>query len=40
LIRKIMPEGVKLVPIETLNELSKIKAFTQVPNEDSMTVAE
>ena len=35
-----MPEGVKLMPIETLNELSKIKAFTQVPNEDSMTVAE
>jgi len=38
-IGKIMPEGVWLMPIETLNELSKIKTFTQVPNEDSMTTA-
>jgi hypothetical protein len=38
-IGKIMSEGVWLMPIETLNELSKIKAFTQVPNEDSMTTA-
>jgi hypothetical protein len=35
----MMPEGVWLMPIETLNELSRIKAFTQMPNEDSMTVA-
>ena len=38
-IGKMMPEGVWLMPIETLNELSKVKAFTQMPNEDSMTVA-
>jgi hypothetical protein len=38
-IGKMMPEGVWLMPIETLNELSRIKAFTQMPNEDSMTVA-
>jgi hypothetical protein len=38
-IGKIMPEGVWLMPIETLNELSKIKTFTQMPNEDSMTTA-
>lgn len=34
-----MPEGIWLMPIETLNELSRIKAFTQVPNEESMTTA-
>jgi len=38
-IGKMMPEGVWLMPIETLNELSKIKTFTQIPNDDSMTVA-
>lgn len=38
-IGKLMPEGVWLMPIETLNELSRIKTFTQLPNEDSMTVA-
>lgn len=38
-IGKKMPEGVWLMPIETLNELSRIKAFTQMPNEDSMTTA-
>jgi hypothetical protein len=38
-IGKMMPEGVWLMPIETLNELSRIKAFTQMPNEDSMTTA-
>ncbi|MFZ2470553.1 MAG: hypothetical protein WAW52_01295 [Methanothrix sp.] len=38
-IGKMMPDGVWLMPIETLNELSKIKTFTQIPNEDSMTVA-
>jgi hypothetical protein len=27
------------MPIETLNELFKIKTITQVPNEDSMTTA-
>ena len=38
-IGKMMPEGIWLMPIETLNELSKIRTFTQMPNEDSMTVA-
>ena len=38
-IGKMMPEGIWLMPIETLNELSRIKAFTQVPNEESMTTA-
>jgi hypothetical protein len=38
-IGKIMPEGVWLMPIETLNELSKIKTFTQMPTEDSMITA-
>jgi len=38
-IGKMMPEGVWLMPIETLNELSKIRTFTQMPNEDSMTTA-
>ena len=38
-IGKMMPEGVWLMPIETLNELSKIKTFTQMPNEDSITLA-
>jgi len=38
-IGKKMPEGVWLLPIETLNELAKIKAFTQIPNIDSMTEA-
>lgn len=38
-IGKIMPEGVWLMPIETLNELSKIKTFTQMPTEDSMTTS-
>jgi hypothetical protein len=38
-IGKVMPEGVWLMPIETLNELSKIRTFTQMPNEDSMTTA-
>jgi hypothetical protein len=38
-IGKMMPEGVWLMPIETLNELSRIKTFTQIPNDDSMTVA-
>lgn len=38
-IGKMMPEGVWLMPIKTLNELSKIKAFTQMPNEESMTTA-
>jgi hypothetical protein len=38
-IGKMMDEGVWLMPIETLNELSKIKTFTQMPNEDSMTTA-
>jgi hypothetical protein len=38
-IGKKMPEGVWLLPIETLNELAKIKTFTQIPNIDSMTEA-
>jgi hypothetical protein len=38
-IGKIMPEGIWLMPIETLSELSRIKTFTQMPNEDSITVA-
>lgn len=38
-IGKMMPEGVWLMPIETLNELSRIKTFTQVPNIGSMTEA-
>jgi hypothetical protein len=38
-IGKMMPEGVWLMPIETLNELSRIKTFTQIPNAESMTVA-
>ena len=38
-IGKMMPEGVWLMPIETLNELSRIKTFTQIPTEDSMTTA-
>ena len=38
-IGRIMPDGVWLMPIETLNELSRIKTFTQLPNEDSMTMA-
>jgi hypothetical protein len=38
-IGKKMLEWVWLMPIETLNELSKIKTFTQFPNEDSMTTA-
>ncbi len=38
-IGKMMPEGVWLMPIETLNELSKIKTFTQIPTEDSMTTS-
>lgn len=36
-IGKMMAEGVWLMPIETLNELSKIKTFTQIPNVESMT---
>jgi hypothetical protein len=44
-IGKIMPEekglpaGVWLMPIETLSELGKIKAFTQIPTVKSMTEA-
>jgi hypothetical protein len=38
-IGKMMPEGVWLLPIETLNELSKIKVFTQIPTVSSMTDA-
>lgn len=38
-IGKMMPEGVWLSPLETLNELGKIKTFTQVPTVASMTDA-
>jgi hypothetical protein len=38
-IGKVMPDGVWLMPIETLNELAKIRTFTQMPTEDSMTTA-
>jgi hypothetical protein len=36
---KGLPEGVWLLPIETLSELGKIKAFTQIPTIKSMTEA-
>lgn len=36
---KGLPSGVLLLPIETLSELGKIKAFTQIPNVKSMTEA-
>lgn len=36
---KGLPEGVWLLPIETLSELGKIKAFTQTPTAKSMTEA-
>jgi hypothetical protein len=38
-IGKIMPNGVWLLPIETLSELGKIKTFTQIPTVKSMTEA-
>jgi hypothetical protein len=38
-IGKVMPEGVWLMLIETLNELSKIRTFTQMPTGDSMNGA-
>jgi hypothetical protein len=34
-----LPEGVWLLPIETLSELGKIKTFTQIPTVRSMTEA-
>jgi hypothetical protein len=36
---KGLPEGVWLLPIETLSELGKIKTFTQIPTVKSMTEA-
>jgi hypothetical protein len=36
---KGLPEGVWLLPIETMSELGKIKAFTQIPTAKSMTEA-
>jgi len=36
---KGLPEGVWLLPIETLSELGKIKAFTQIPTVKSMSEA-
>lgn len=36
---KGLPDGVWLLPIETLNELGKIKTFTQIPTVKSMTEA-
>lgn len=38
-IGKWMDNGLCVLPIQTLNELSKIKAFTQQPTVESMTVA-
>jgi hypothetical protein len=38
-IGKMMPEGVWLMPSETLKELSKIRTFTLMPSEDSMNGA-
>ena len=38
-IGKWMEEGVCVLPLQTLNELSKIKAFTQQPTVESMTMA-
>ncbi len=38
-IGKWMPDGLFLLPTETLNELMKIRAFTQQPSIDSMTQA-
>jgi DNA repair photolyase len=39
IIGKWMPEGLFLLPTETLNELMKIKAFNQQPTIDSITQA-
>jgi hypothetical protein len=38
-IGKRMEDGIFLLPAETLNELMKIKVFTQIPTIDSMTQA-
>src|SRR5271157_3098593 len=38
-IGKKMDKGLFLLPNETLNELAKIKVFTQKPSVDSMTMA-
>ena len=38
-IGKMMPEGVCVLPMQALNELNKIKAFTQMPTIESMTAA-
>jgi len=37
IIGKRMPDGLFLLPAETLNELGKIKAFNQLPSIDSIT---
>jgi hypothetical protein len=39
IIGKRMEDGIFLLPAETLNELMKIKVFTQIPTIDSMTQA-
>lgn len=39
IIGKWMPDGLFLLPTETLNELGKIKAFSQQPTIDSITQA-
>jgi hypothetical protein len=39
MVTKGLPEGVWLLPIETLSELGKIKTFTQIPTVKSMTEA-